>query len=109
MVMVQDVSGRVGHDPQADDQAADGNDPFAGRMVFSAKSGGLAQAERLPAQANDHEQSAENECEPCHDLERLRGQRWEAGPGIQGLAAEDSAIVAGDEPCVCQKIRGVEP
>lgn len=71
-MMVQDVSGRISHDPQPDDQAADGNDPFAGRVIFSAEPGSFAKAERLSAEANDHEQSAEDKCEPCHDLDLYR-------------------------------------
>jgi len=63
---MEDVSGGEGDDPETDDQAADGDDPFTGGAVLGAEGGGLMGAEELATEANDHEQDAESEGEPSH-------------------------------------------
>lgn len=64
--MMEDVRGGERNDPEADDQAANGDDPFAGRAVMDAKTSGFVRAENLATEADDHEQNAESESEPCH-------------------------------------------
>ena len=64
--MMEDVSGGKGDDPEADDEAADRDDPLAGGAVMDAKTGGFVRAENLATEADDHEQNAESESEPCH-------------------------------------------
>ena len=71
-MVVEDVSGGEGDDPESDDNAADGDDPVAGGAVVGAEGGGLADAEHLSAKADGHEQSAESEGEPCHGLHLYR-------------------------------------
>jgi hypothetical protein len=66
--MMEDVSGGESNDPEADDQAADGDDPFAGGAVMDAEGRGFASAEELPTKSDDHEQNADSEGEPCHTL-----------------------------------------
>ena len=63
---MEDVSGGEGDDPEADDDAANRDDPLAGRAVMDAERGGFVGAEKLATEADDHEQNAEGECEPCH-------------------------------------------
>lgn len=70
--MMEDVSGGVGDDPKADDQAADGDDPFAGGAVMGAERSGFLKAKNLPAKADEHEEDAEDESEPCHALPMYR-------------------------------------
>lgn len=64
--MMEDVSGGESNDPEADDDTADGDDPFTGGAVVSAEGSGLMRAEELATEADDHEQNAESESEPCH-------------------------------------------
>lgn len=65
---MEDVRGGEGDDPEADDQAADGDDPFTGGAVMDAEGRGFMGAEELPPEADDHEQNAESKGEPCHTL-----------------------------------------
>lgn len=64
--MMEDVSGGESNDPEADDHAAYGDDPFAGGAVMDAEGRGFMGAEYLATEADDHEQNAESESEPCH-------------------------------------------
>ena len=63
---MEDVSGGEGDDPEADDDAANRDDPLAGRAVMDAETGGFVRAENLATEADDHEQNAESKGEPCH-------------------------------------------
>ncbi len=63
---MEEVGSGEGDDPETDDQAADGDDPAAGGAVVGGKGGRLADAEDLAADANHHEESAEDEGEPSH-------------------------------------------
>lgn len=66
MVVVQDVRRGEGDDPEADDQAADGENPLAGRAVVGGERGEFTSAKDLAADADGHQESAESEREPCH-------------------------------------------
>lgn len=70
--MMEDVSGGEGNDPEADHQAADRDDPLTGGAVVGAQGSSLMCAEKLPTEADDHEQNAECESEPCHGLPMYR-------------------------------------
>lgn len=63
---MEDVGSGKGNDPETDDQAADSDDPFAGGTVVGGEGGGFVDAEDLAAEANHHQEGAENEGEPCH-------------------------------------------
>lgn len=65
---MEDVSGGEGDDPEPGDEAADGDDPFAGGAVVGGEGSSLMRSENLPTEADDHEQDAEGESEPCHGL-----------------------------------------
>ena len=88
--MMEDVSGRVSDDPETDDQAADGDDPFTGRAVVDGERSGFVKAKNLSTKADDHEKDAESESEPCHEHLIYRigctdGKReiWADWPGIR--------------------------
>ena len=63
---MEEVGGGDGDDPEADDERADGEDPVAGAAVLRGKAGGFASAKNLAADADGHEESAEDESDPCH-------------------------------------------
>jgi hypothetical protein len=88
--MVQDVSCGEGNDPKADDQAADGDDPLAGRAVMDAEGRGFVRAEKLATEADDHEQNAESEGEPCH---RLLMYRMACRVGKREMRTDRSGIL----------------
>jgi len=66
--MMQEARRREGDDPETDDQGADGEDPVADVAVLGGKSGGFTGAENLAADADGHEENAENEGDPSHGL-----------------------------------------
>jgi hypothetical protein len=68
MVVMEEMSGGEGNDPEADDEGADGEDPATRGTVVGSQSGGLAGAENLAADADGHEESAEDEGGPSHGL-----------------------------------------
>ena len=68
MVVMEEVSGGECDGPEADDQAADGEDYVAGMAVLRSERGGFAGTENLAADADGHEESAENESGPRHGL-----------------------------------------
>lgn len=68
MVVMQVMSGGDRDDPEADDEGADGEDPAAHGTVVGSKGRGLASAENLAADADGHQESAEDEGGPGHGL-----------------------------------------
>lgn len=62
------MGGGEGDNPEADDKGADGEDPAAHGPVVGSKGGRLAGAENLAADADGHEESAEDEGGPSHGL-----------------------------------------
>ena len=68
MVVTEEVSGREGNDPKTDDERADGEDPVARVAILGGEGGGFTNAEDLAADANGHEESAEDEGGPSHGL-----------------------------------------
>ena len=65
---MEEMSGGDRDDPEADDERADGEDPAAHGPVVGSKGGRLAGAENLAADADGHEESAEDEGGPSHGL-----------------------------------------
>lgn len=63
---MENAGGGKGDEPQADDEAADGEDPAAKVAVMGAKTGGFAESEELSAKPDEDQEGAENEREPCH-------------------------------------------
>lgn len=63
---MEDVGGGEGHDPQTDDQAADGEHPAADVTVVRSKTRGLAGCKDLTADTDGDEESAEKKGEPSH-------------------------------------------
>lgn len=63
---MEDVSGGKGDDPEADDEAADGEDPAAQVPVIGGETGGFAGGEDLTTDTDGDEESADNKREPCH-------------------------------------------
>lgn len=63
---MEDVGSGEGDYPQTDDEAPDRNDVLAGRTVMEGEAGTFVGAKNLTADANDHEQNADSEGEPCH-------------------------------------------
>lgn len=68
VVVVDDVGCGKSHDPETDDHTADGEHPSAGRAIVKCQGGGFTRAEDLPADADSHQKSAENEGEPRHGV-----------------------------------------
>lgn len=68
MVVTEEVSGGEGNDPETDDQRADSEDPVARVAILGGERGGFTNAEDLAANANGHEESAEDEGGPSHGL-----------------------------------------
>ena len=62
------VSGGKGDSPEADDEGSDSNDPFTDRAVLGTEGAGFADAEDLAAEADGHEDDAEDEGEPDHNV-----------------------------------------
>lgn len=60
------VGGGERDDPEAEDERADGENPFADRAVVVGEPGRFADAKDLAGQANDHEEDADGESDPCH-------------------------------------------
>lgn len=64
--MMEVVGGGKGDDPEADDEGADGEDPFANRAILLGEAGGFADAKDLAGEAYDHEKGADGEGDPGH-------------------------------------------
>lgn len=82
--MMEELCGGESDDPEAGDERAHGEHPFANGAVVGGQLGGFADAEDLAADANGHEENAEREGEPSHGVTFVPyfGHGWEAGPGI---------------------------
>jgi len=63
---VEVVSSGEGDDPEAGDEGADGEDPFADGTVVVGEAGGFANAVDLAQEADGHEEDADGESEPGH-------------------------------------------
>ncbi len=68
MVVMEEAGGGEGDNPKADDERADGEDPVARVAIGGCESGRLAGAEDLAADADGHEENAEDEGGPDHGL-----------------------------------------
>ncbi len=66
VVVMEEVSGRNGDNPEADDERPDGEDPVAGAAVLRGEGGGFAGAKNLAADADGHQESAKDESDPSH-------------------------------------------
>lgn len=66
VVVMEVVGGGEGDDPEADDEGADCEDPFADRAVVLGEARSFADAKDLTSQANDHEEDADGESDPGH-------------------------------------------
>jgi hypothetical protein len=66
VVVMEVVSGGEGDGPQTDDDGADGEDPVAGVAIGGGEGRRLANAENLAADADGHEENAEDEGGPDH-------------------------------------------
>jgi len=60
VVVVEDVSGGKGDDPEADDEAADGEDPAAEMAVIGGETGGFAGGKDLSTDTDGDEESADD-------------------------------------------------
>lgn len=60
------MGGGVSDNPEADDEGADRKDPAAGGPVLDGEGVGFAGAEDLAANADGHEDNAEDEGDPDH-------------------------------------------
>lgn len=97
VVEMEDMRGRERHDPQADDQGADGQNPLAGRTIMGGKPGGFVDTKDLAADADGHQNCAENEREPSHGVPLYPiwsgcGKRELRRPGHQGNTAARQAM-----------------
>jgi hypothetical protein len=72
VVVAKEVSCGKRDGPEADDKTTDGKDPVAGMAVLGSESRGFAGAENLAADADGHEEGAEDEGGPSHGLTFLR-------------------------------------
>lgn len=68
VVIVNEMRGGKGDNPEAHHEAADGENPSPGGAILDRQRGGLARAKNLTANANAHQQSTENKGEPRHGL-----------------------------------------
>lgn len=68
VVVMEVMGGGEGDDPEADDDGANGENPAAGRPVVGSESGGFASAKDLTADADGHEDDAEDEGNPDHSF-----------------------------------------
>ncbi len=68
MVVMKEAGGGEGNNPKADDEGADGEDPVARVAIGGCESGGFMGAENLAADADGHEENAEDEGGPDHGL-----------------------------------------
>jgi hypothetical protein len=66
VVVMEDVGRGKGDDPEAADEAADGEDPAAEVAVIRGETGGFAGGKDLTTDTDGDEESAENKREPCH-------------------------------------------
>jgi len=96
--MMEEAGGGEGDNPEADHERADGEDPFADVAVGGGEGGGFVGAEDLAADADGHEQSAEDEGDPGHGFivlpwgmvkwqgtRRLKMKRMRGGMLVLGL------------------------
>jgi len=65
-MMMEVASSRQSNDPKANHQGANGEDPVARIAILGDEGLGFAGAENLAADADGHEQSAEDESNPSH-------------------------------------------
>jgi hypothetical protein len=75
VVVMKEAGSGKGNGPEADNKGADGEDPVADAAVAGGKGGGFAGAENLAADADGHEESAEDEGGPGHGLTFLPQSR----------------------------------
>jgi hypothetical protein len=87
LVVVKEVGGGESDDPESDDEGADGEDPFADRAIGGGEGGRFAGAEDLAADADSHEENAENEGDPDHGLTFVRYLIWMRKEGFGGRIA----------------------
>ena len=66
VVVMQHVGGGEGHDPETDDQRANRQDPLAYRAVVGSQGRRFADTKNLAANADGHEENAEDESNPDH-------------------------------------------
>jgi hypothetical protein len=66
VVMMEEVGGGEGDGPEGDDERTDGEDPVTGVAVLGGKGGGFADAKDLAADADGHQENAEDEGDPDH-------------------------------------------
>lgn len=87
MVVAEEVGGRESDDPESDDEGANSEDPFADGAVGGSQSGRFASAENLAADADGHEESAEDEGDPSHGLTFVPYLIWMREEGCGGQLA----------------------
>jgi hypothetical protein len=68
VVVMEVVSSGKGDSPEADDEGSDSKDPFTDRAVLGTEGAGFADTEDLAAKADGHEENAEDEGEPNHNV-----------------------------------------
>jgi hypothetical protein len=64
--MMEEAGGGKGHSPEPDHKGADGEDPFADVAIRGGEGGRFTGAEDLAADADGHEENAEDEGDPGH-------------------------------------------
>lgn len=86
VVVVEEMSSGQGDNPQADNEGADGENPVAGMAILGSEGGGFASAENLAAEADGHQQNAEEQSGPRHGLTFVPHPAWmreEAGERLK--------------------------
>jgi hypothetical protein len=76
VVVMEDMGGGEGDDPEPDNEGSDRDDPSARRPIMGSEAGGFANAENLAADANGHQENAEDEGDPDHGPSFVPYLRW---------------------------------